>query len=69
MFSFHMTISIIEEEMELNRTELDFFLKGNQSLAEIEKAKPYKWVSDLGWKDLQKLVTLGDCYKDLIEDL
>jgi len=35
MFSFHMTIMIIEEELELNRTELDFFLKGNQALSEV----------------------------------
>jgi dynein heavy chain len=69
MFSFHMTIMIIEEELELNRTELDFFLKGNQSLSEVEKAKPFKWVNEQGWKDLQKLVAIGDSYKNLIEDL
>ncbi len=69
MFSFHMTIMIIEEELELNRTELDFFLKGNQSLSEVEKAKPFKWVNDQGWKDLQKLITIGESYKNLIEDL
>jgi dynein heavy chain len=33
MFSFHMTIMINEEEYDLNRTELNFFLKGNQSLS------------------------------------
>jgi hypothetical protein len=33
MFSFHMTIMIIEEELFLNRNELNFFLKGNQSLS------------------------------------
>lgn len=69
MFSFHMTTMIIEEELELNRAELDFFLKGNQSLSEITISKPYKWIPEQGWKDLQKLVTIGPEYKSLIEDL
>lgn len=54
-----MTTMIIEEELELNRAELDFFLKGNQSLSEITISKPYKWIPEQGWKDLQKLVTIG----------
>ncbi len=69
MFSFHMTIMIIEEELDLNRTELDFFLKGNQSLSEVDSPKPYRWVNDQGWKDLQKLILLSDVYKSLIDDL
>lgn len=69
MFSFHMTIMINEEEFDLNRTELNFFLKGNQSLSEIEKAKPYKWVPEQGWKDLQQLVTIGPEYKNMLDDL
>lgn len=69
MFSFHMTIMIIEEELVLNRNELNFFLKGNQSLSEVEAAKPYKWVSEQGWKDLQLLVTTGPEYTKIIDDL
>jgi len=69
MFSFHMTIMIIEEELVLNRQELNFFLKGNQSLSEVEKAKPYKWVPEQGWKDLQQLITIGPEYKNMITDL
>jgi dynein heavy chain, axonemal len=69
MFSFHMTIMINEEEFDLNRTELNFFLKGNQSLTEIEKAKPYKWVPEQGWRDLQQLITIGPEYKNMVEDL
>lgn len=38
-------------------------------MSEVEKHKPYKWVNDQGWKDLQKLVTIGDVYKNLINDL
>lgn len=60
MFSFHMTIMIIEEELELNRSELDFFLKGNQSLSEVDSPKPYKWIFEQGWKDIQKLGSIGD---------
>lgn len=69
MFSFHMTIMIIEEELFLNRNELNFFLKGNQSLSQVEKGKPYKWVPDQGWKDLQQLILIGPEYKGIIEDL
>jgi dynein heavy chain len=39
----------------LNKVELDFFLKGNTSLDEIEEKKPQKWISDNGWKDMVKL--------------
>lgn len=44
-------------------------MKGNQALSEVDRVKPYKWLLDQGWKDLQKLVTLNDTYKHLIEDL
>lgn len=40
---------------ELNRVELDFFLKGNTSLEEVEAKKPHPWISDNAWKDIQKL--------------
>jgi len=64
-----MTIMIIEEELYLNRQELNFFLKGNQSLSDVEKPKPYKWIPEQGWKDIQQLVTIGPEYKNLIDDL
>ncbi len=64
-----MTIMIIEEELFLNRHELNFFLKGNQSLSEAEKTKPYKWIPEQGWRDIQQLVTIGPEYKGIIEDL
>jgi dynein heavy chain len=38
-------------------------------LDQISRPKPYKWVPDQGWKDLQKLVTIGEEFKNLIEDL
>jgi dynein heavy chain len=44
-------------------------LKGNQSLSEIEQSKLYKWIPELGWKDLQKLVSIGPDYRNIIDDL
>lgn len=35
----------------------------------MDAPKPYKWLFEQGWKDLQKLITIGDEYKNLIEDL
>ena len=58
MFSFQMTIMIMEGEGELNRVELEFFLKGDVSLEGAKKGKPHAWLSDQGWKDLLKLPTL-----------
>ena len=69
MFSFKMTISILEGDKLLNHTELDFFLKGNTALEQVSRSKPYKWVPDEGWKDLQKLVHVGEEYRTLIDDL
>jgi dynein heavy chain len=43
MFSFQMTTMIMDGEEELNRDELDFFLKGNTSLDAVEN-KPFKWL-------------------------
>lgn len=67
MFSFQMTLNIKEDE--LNKQHLDFFLKGNTSLDEVQTEKPYSWITQNGWKDLQRLVTIGDEFKGLIEDL
>lgn len=64
-----MTMMLIEGDAQLNRTELDFFLKGNTSLDIISRQKPYKWVSDQGWKDMQRVVQVGDEFKNLINDL
>lgn len=69
MFSLHMTIQILDGDKLINHQELDFFLKGNTSLDEITEKKPYEWVPEAGWKDLQKLTTIGDEYKNLITDM
>ena len=68
MFSFQMTTMIMDGEEELNRDELDFFLKGNTSLDSVED-KPNKWMSQNGWKDAVRLATMGPIWADLIEDI
>ena len=69
MFSFQMTIMIIEGDGKLNRPELDFFLKGSTKLEQSGRSKPYSWVQDSGWKDLTSLVELSDKYINLISHL
>lgn len=53
---------IMDGADELNTIELDFFLKGNTSLDAVERKKPGTWISDNGWKDIQKLETLGEVW-------
>jgi dynein heavy chain len=43
---------IMDGEGELNKIELDFFLKGNTSLEAAAKSNPFVWLSNNGWKDL-----------------
>lgn len=47
-----MITMIMDGDNELNKVELDFFLKGNTSLDAVERRKPYPWLSDNGWKDI-----------------
>lgn len=47
-----MTTMIMDGDNELNKIELDFFLKGNTSLEQITREKPNQWLSHNGWKDL-----------------
>lgn len=69
MFSFQMTLAIQEGEDLLNKDQLNFFLKGNTSLEDPEEDKPYLWVSQSGWKDMQKIESVGDEFKGIMEDL
>ncbi|GMF23629.1 unnamed protein product [Phytophthora lilii] len=62
MFSFQMTCMILSASGDLNRAELDFFLKGDTSLDAASQPKPedITWVSGAGWKDLLCLSKLGE---------
>jgi dynein heavy chain len=68
MFSFQMTTMIMDGEDELNREEMDFFLKGNTSLDAVE-SNPIKWLAQAGWKDAVKLSQFGGCWVNLIDDI
>ena len=59
---------IMDGEEELNRDELDFFLKGNTSLDAVD-AKPFKWLSNNGWKDAVRLAEFGGCWGSLLDDI
>ncbi|KAF5830619.1 hypothetical protein DUNSADRAFT_14266 [Dunaliella salina] len=59
MFSFQMTIKILEGETPLDSNFIDFFLKGNLSLEKARRLKPYEWLPDQGWQDLTRLVQIG----------
>ena len=47
-----MTIDILHGEDLIDRHELDFFLKGNTSLDDVEDKSPADWISIGGWKDM-----------------
>lgn len=61
MFSFQMTTMIMDGDNELNKEDMDFFLKGNTSLDQVEKA-PFKWISKNGWKDAVRLNEMGGVF-------
>ena len=69
MYSFQMVTMIMDGDNSLNKVELDFFLKGNTSLDAIEQKKPAPWLSDNGWKDIQRLETLGEVWTGFIDNL
>eukprot|EP00742_Colponemidia_sp_Colp-10_P004363 GILJ01004656.1.p1 GENE.GILJ01004656.1~~GILJ01004656.1.p1 ORF type:complete len:2862 (-),score=582.32 GILJ01004656.1:82-7611(-) len=69
MFSFQMTLAIMDGEGEINQLELDFFLKGNTALEQTERKKPFAWIPDEGWNDLQRLVTVHTVFENLILDV
>ena len=67
MFSFQMTCMILDGDGTLNRTELDFFLKGDVSLGLPAKTKPAPWLGSQGWKDLLCLAGMNEVYASLVE--
>ena len=53
-----MTIMIMEQDGEIDPAEYDFFLKGNTSLEGVSMVKPFVWMPDQGWKDLDRLIEI-----------
>lgn len=63
-----MTINILEGDGEMNKKELDFFLKGNVSLDDVDDPCPVEWVTISGWKDIQVLHECNEVFKTFIDD-
>lgn len=68
IFSFQMTTMIMDGENQLDHKELDFFLKGNTSLDEVDPC-PIKWLHLQNWKDAIKLESLGGPFEGLLENI
>ena len=65
-----MTIKILEADGKLNPEELDFFLKGNISLEKSSRTKPFPWLPDQGWEDIQRLITVTpEAFSSLSDDI
>eukprot|EP00958_Prasinococcus_capsulatus_P027403 scaffold5502_cov390-Prasinococcus_capsulatus_cf.AAC.6 len=70
MFSFQMTLKIMEEEEDpADPKMLDFLLKGNLSLSKSAALKPVDWIPDKGWEDLARLCTLQKKFSTLPDDI
>lgn len=60
----------MEADGKLNPEELDFFLKGNISLEKSPRTKPFPWLPDQGWEDIQRLMTVTpDAFSSLADDI
>ena len=44
---------------------LDLLLRGNPTLAHADGDKPVRWLSDIGWADMQRLVVISDVFAEL----
>ena len=69
MFSLQMTCMILDGDNELNRAELDFFLKGETSIDASVDAKPYEWLLDAGWRDLLRLESVDPAFEGIVENV
>jgi dynein heavy chain len=69
LFSFQLTTSIMAGEGELNRNELDIFLKGDTSLDDPKRRCPNSWLSKSNWKDTLKVDSLGGGFAGLADSV
>lgn len=70
LFSFQMTIKIMEADGKLKQEELDFFLKGNIALEKSSRQKPFPWIPDQGWEDIIRLYSVTpDVFGSLADDI
>jgi dynein heavy chain len=69
MFSFEMTLKLQNGDGKLNHTQLDFLLRGNTALEKSQAKKPFDWIPDQGWEDMQKLITIEEKFQRLPQDI
>ena len=71
LYSFKMTTMIMEHEpeFEIDMQEVDFFLKGNTSLDAIRQPKPFAWLNEVGWKDMDRLIDIKEDFSELRSDI
>ena len=69
MFSLQMTCMILDGDQELNRAELDFFLKGETSIDSNADPKPYEWMLDAGWRDLLRLESVDPAFEGIVDNV
>ena len=69
LFSFQLTTAIMTGEGELNRPELDIFLKGDTSLDDPKRRCPCSWLSKSNWKDIIKVDELGGGFAGLADSV
>jgi len=72
MYSFQLTMMVMNGAGRLDRSHVDFMLKGYTSLAAIERKNPAaEWLLDRAWKDLHGLQALNNASKfsTIIDDV
>ncbi|KAH9514993.1 Dynein heavy chain 10, axonemal [Bulinus truncatus] len=69
LFSFQITLKLEQQQKHVLQDELDFFIKGNTSLQKSEVKKPYPWIPDVGWGDINRLATDFQCFEKLRNDI
>ncbi|CDJ35101.1 uncharacterized protein EMH_0023860 [Eimeria mitis] len=70
IFAFHLTTMIMRHDGKLPEEELDFFLKGSNTISEGEtKPEEFSWIPDSGWNDLFKLSTVSPAFQGLRENV
>jgi dynein heavy chain len=69
IFTFQMVLMIKEGKGQLNRKELDFFLKGNTKIGDSNEGKFISWLSETNCKDIESLVEVGEIWKEFTHQL
>jgi dynein heavy chain len=69
IYTFQMVLMIKDGRGQLNRKELDFFLKGNTKIGDSNSGKFVSWLSETNCKDIESLVEVGEVWKDFSHQL